>query len=473
MLEDNNSEINVNLKIPGEQPQSEFSMKDFVLTMYRSRKALLKWCIIGLVAGVLLAGAYYVYSAFFGATLTDADTAITIEMNYPQTGGAITPAGAIFPNGAAFDPRTFANVGVLEKALAAVERTDVSATEVIPRLSIALVEGSKSRYVVTLRGMAPSDEYVFTGDGEKMDFLQALADEYREYLKSTYYIDETVGYLYNQHLGEMDACIREVDYLIPDLFSYKINFTTIGDYYTNMGEILDGMFVAEPAYISPEGFSFRQYALQMYEVRDKDIAGWRDKLSTDVYIRNPERFLTEYQHQIDTLRRDSEYYSELAMSFHELLDGTKVQDVVAQFITAQDWAVTAAERNDQIRWMEDSILVLQSKARAINANSVEAEAAYNAAMDTLKRDQAKIRKVLYEYYYELNSRSAENSVVYSQPVYAVAPGAASPAGSGVSLMRLALIVVGLTFVGAVVGVCVALMRKYVPEVVGDKGESRT
>ena len=454
--EKGNSEINLNVKIPPEQPDGSFSMKNVVLTVYGAKKIFLAWCAIGLILGILAAGFYYI-------TQKDADVpgnaSVTLTLNY---NGA---ESNFYPNGERFSARSFSDTAIFEKAIETPELDDITVGDVINEVELTQAEGKYNIFTFTIPYGAES---VFANNAAKKDFLTALCGEYKNSIIEKYYSKSTVGTLYNQELGEVDKQIQDAALWEQDPFSFENNFKTIGGYYEELEIILEKLHFEQPNYISPEGLNFDDYAKQMYDIRNKDIEEWAKKLQYNIYIRNIDKFVEESQFGIETMERNRRYNLELAESYNELLasfqqkdsQGAIVPEAVGVLKEAQLCILEAADLQRQINKMESDLEMLEENEQAIRQNSREAENALSAATSQLKKNQESVRKVIYDYYEQQNIRESENSVLYSNPAIVMPEGQSAPSGA---MMRMLLILVGMAFLGFVVGFCAAFIKKYLPE----------
>jgi len=462
MLENNNnSDINLNLKIPPEQPDGGFSMKDLVLTLYNARKIFLTWCCIGLLLGVIAAGWYYVTQKKQPIPELQGDVSVTLRLNYYGAEWNLSP------NGAAFDIiRSFSDVELWENALKAGNFGDITAGDVINQVNITKKEEAANVYILSI---SPNTN-IFENNEAKKEFLQSLCKEYKNFIIDKYYSKDSVGMLSGQYLKTVDAYIRNIILWEPDPFNFETNFSTINSHYTHLAETLIYLYSLEPTYKSAEGLNFDDYTEQIYNIRDKNIGSWIEKLQYGVYIRNIDRFKKESQHRINTLERDREYYLELVASYNELLtsfqqkdsQGAIIQEAVNTLTNARAYAEKAADYQNQINQMKYNLEMLETDEQLIQANSREAEAAFTACVKDLKSNQEKIRKVIYDYYESINGRTAESSVLYSNA--SIIPAEDQPtAVTGVSTTRVLMLFVGLAFMGFAVGFCAAFIKKYLPE----------
>ena len=453
--EKSNSEINLNVKIPPEQPDGSFSMKNVVLTVYGAKKIFLIWCAVGLLLGLAAAGFYYIRQK--DADIPG-DASVTLTLNYY---GA---ESNFYPNGERFSARSFSDTALFENALNELEFEDITVGDVINELEIAQMEGRYNIFTFTI----PDGESVFSGNAAKKDFLQALCAEYKKFIADKYYSKNTVGKLYDQHLGELEKQLQDAALWEPDPFSFENNFKTISEYYEKLEEILDKLYLAQPNYTSPQGLDFEDYSKKMYDIRQKNIAEWSAKLQYNIYIRNIDKFKEESKHTIEFMERDRRYNLELAESYGELLSsfqqkeaqGAIVPEAVGVLKEAQGCIAAAADLQRQIDKMNSDLDLLETDEQAIRQNSRDAETALTASIAELKKNQQSIRDVIYDYYEQHNEREAENSVLYSNPAIVSPDGQAASSGG---MMQVLLIFAGLAFLGFAVGFCAAFIKKYLPE----------
>jgi len=457
MLDNNNekgnSEINLNVKIPPEPSDGSFSMKDVVLTVYSAKKLFFTWCCIGLVLGILASGFYYLTQR--GADIPG-DATVTLTLNYY---GA---EANLYPNGERFSARSFFDTAIFEKALGKLELGDITVGDVINEVKMTPAEGKYNIFTFFM----PYGESVFAGNAGKKEFLQAFCGEYKNFIIEKYYSKNSVGKLYGQYLTDLEKQIQDVALWEPDPFSFENNFKTIAEYYEKLETILNRLHQAEPNYTSPDGLSFEDYAKLIYDIRKKDIGEWSMKLQYNIYVRNIEKFIEESQYSIDIMDRNRRYNLELVELYNELLSsfqqkdaqGAIVPEAVGVLKEAQACIAAAADLQRQIDKMKSDLEVLEANEQTIRQNSRDAETAFKASISGLKKNQESVRGTIYDYYEQLGEREAENAVLFSNPVIVVPEG--QTATSGVSMMRLAMIFAGLTFVGFVVGFCAAFIKKY-------------
>jgi hypothetical protein len=467
---DHEKEINLNLKIPPEQPDGSFSMRDLVLTLYNGRKIFFICCFAGLLLGIIAAAGYYATTRSSGAPPIAGDTSITLTLNYP---GA---EHAIYPNGTGFNVNLFYEIDLWERALRAIGRDDITPADAMGEVSIArqtprldehghpIEEILNTSFIVTI----PAGSAVFADKSAKESFLSAFGEEYKNSINSRYFTDSNAGILCNQQLRTWNDSSREI---IWDSFSFEQNFILLNSRYEELARLLDSLFSTDPLYRTLGGRSFNDYANDFREIRDNDIRLWTAKLNENVYIRNIDRFRNEYQFQLDTMRLNREYSLEIVDSYNELLTsfqrnndshGTIVWDAVATLTTARSEIDKAADLQRQIRQMEYNVQALQINEQALRANSLEAEAALTAFIEDLERNQEELTGIIFNYYKQLNERYAENSVLATTPFSQVSTAA------GVSMTLILMLLVGLTFVGFAIGFCGAFVKKYLPERESDK-----
>ena len=451
--EKSNSEINLNVKIPPEQSEGSFSMRNLVLTVYEAKKIFFIWCAIGLVLGLAAAGFFYIRQK-------DADlpgnASVTLTLNY------LGAENGIYPNGERFSARSLSDIAIFEKALKNLG--DVSVGDVVNELEIMRSEEKNNVFIFTI----PEGEGAFTNNDAKKEFLQALCLEYKNFIMEKYYLENTIGKLYEQRLGEIEKQMQDVMLWEPEPFNFENNFRTISNYYWGLERTLNLLFSAEPNHASPEGLSFEDYSKQMYDIRNKDINEWIVKLQYNIYIRNIDKFMEESIFSVEIMERNRRYYLELADSYNELLSsfqqkdsqGAIVPEAVNVLKDAQSCISTAADLQKQINKMNSDMEMLQTNEQMIRANGREAEAALTAFIAELKKNQKIIFDVIYDYYKTLNEHEAENSVLYSNPAIIMPEGQTASSGG---MMQLLIIVAGFAFLGFVVGFCAAFIKRYLPE----------
>ena len=460
MCDNNNSEINLNLRMPSDQVKEGTVISDLIITIYNERRVFFTFCLLGLVAGILAAGFYYfTHRDSLGDKILAVpigDVTITLTLNYQYA------EELLFPSGATFNAKSIVTVDIVEKAICAIGISGITAADILPRLIVECDEVYPNIYTVTLLGM--NGDFAFTSEDEKVDFLQSLATEYRRFINEKYFLNEnTIGYLHGQHLGTIDSEIRTIELWTPDPFSFEKGFSHIMACYTTIGEILEEYHKNDPVYTSANGLSFREHENEINEIVGKEIAAWMERLNDGIYIRNIDRFMREYQHQLNRLEREFEYYSEQASSFNRLLSGTNVRKVEDFLMDAQSWAATAADKGNQIRIIEYNVEMLVTNEQEIRNNSREAEAAFISALDDLKEKLNEVRDALEDYYKECSTLSAENSVLFSRAIVSTPDGTDTHVSvGGVSTSRLVLIFFGPIFVGLAIGLCVAFLKKYLP-----------
>jgi hypothetical protein len=454
-----NSEINLNLKVPPEQSDGNFSMKDLVLTLYNARKIFITWCCIGLLLGIVAAGTYYITQNSNSPPVTiQGDVSVTLTLNY---------YGAewnIFPNGATFNAKSFSEPIIWKNALNTVNCENIKMGDVINEVAIRNKEGTYNVFILTIS----SDSTVFESNDLKKEFLQALCSEYKNFIINKYFIKENIGVLYSQYLRTwIDICSE----LIWSPFNFDNNLSALTSRYSALEGILTNLYNNDPAYSTSEGKSFDDYSQVFKDIRTKDIAAWTTKLQYNIYIRNIDRFKEEVKYRLDTMERNRKYNLELVASYSDLLasfqqkdsQGVIIQEAVNILANAQIYAANAADLQRQINQMEYNLAMLTEIGEPIlRENSREAEAALTNFIKDLEANQEKLRKIIYEYYEKVNEREAENSVIYSNSVI-IADENQPIAVAGVSKTRLLMIFAGLTFVGAAVGFCAAFVKKYLPE----------
>jgi hypothetical protein len=461
---DNEKEINLNLKIPPEQ-QDSFSFKDLVLTLYNGRKVFFICCFAGLLLGIIVAVGYYATSAG-GTPSAVGDTSITLTLNYP---GA---ENNLYPNGAGFNVNLFYEIDLWERALRAIGRDDITPADAMGEVSIAwqtprldeyghpIEEILNTSFIVTI----PAGSAVFADKSAKESFLSAFGEEYKNSINSGYFTDSNAGILWNQQLRNWNNLSIEI---LWDSFSFEQNLSLLDSIYASLEDLLESLFNDDPLYRTPNGRSFNDFADDFREIRDNEIRLWAARLNENVYIRNIDRFRNEYQFLLDTMRFNREYSLEIVDSYNELLTsfqrnndshGTIVRDAVIILNEARSQADAAADLQKQIRQMEYNAGILETNEQALRANSREAEDALTAFINDLEKNREELTEIIFDYYKQLNERYAENSVLATTPVSQV-----SVAATGASMTRVLMLLLGLTFVGFVIGFCGAFVKKYLPE----------
>ncbi|MCL2637199.1 MAG: hypothetical protein FWD48_02405 [Oscillospiraceae bacterium] len=176
MLENNNlneKEINLNLKIPPEQQDDAFSMRDLVLTIYNARKIFFIFCLIGLLLGVIAAAGYYASNTGNAksespTSLELNDIAITLIINYPE---------------ARFNVDLFFEPELWENTLKKIGKSDVTLADAMGDVKITRYkpEEGESNVLNQLQFelIIPSDSEIFAGNNEKEMFLLAFCEEFR------------------------------------------------------------------------------------------------------------------------------------------------------------------------------------------------------------------------------------------------------------------------------------------------------
>ena len=466
--EQSNSEINLNLKMPPEQPDGDFSMRTLVLTIYEARKVFLIWCFIGLFLGIVAAGGYYVMNTYVSPPATPSvqgDVAVTLKLNYSGAAGA---AGALLPNGAEFDKRFFyEDLDIWENALAEIEHGGVTVGDLIGQVKIDNQkledEAVSNVFVLTM----PIDYNIFSDVGQMKAFLLALCEEYKSYLTEKYYTDVSIGTLYGQQYKTWDEASAEI---LWDPLRFDINFAALSARYKELEKILTVLYESDPNYKTPEGKNFNDYAKELRDIYLGDVASWDDKLLSNIYIRNVDQFIAEAPFRIAAMERNRQYNLELAQSHSELLysfqqteaQGVVVGEAVSILMAAKEHAQAAADLQRQIDQMVFYYEVLQLGEQDVRSNSRAAEAALVGFISDLGRNQANLRSVIYDYYGQMQERAAETSIIYSNALVVEAEDQPAQAG-GVSMTRMLMILIGLTFVGFVIGFCATFVKKYIDE----------
>jgi hypothetical protein len=464
MLE-NEKEINLNLKIPPEQQEGSFSMRELVLTIYSARKVFFMCCCIGLVLGIIAAAGYYA-SRTGGTSPASGEASVVLTLNYP---GA---EQIIFPNGADFNVSSFYDTEVWENALEAVGRSDVSPADAMAAVRITHyrpeVEEGEEEYLLAkdtlfeltiLKGST-----VFDNNDAKKAFLVALCEEYRSLINSKYFTESNIGILYSQEMRQWNDLRTDI---IWDNFNFEQNFNALSLRYSEMEEFFESLHSTDPLFRSDDNRSFNDFADEFRKIRVNNIRPWLARTGESVYIRNIDRFRDEYQFQLDSMRINRDYSLELLASYNELLtsfqqkdtpNGAIVADAVEILIAAQQHADDAAELQKLIRQTEHNSRAFDANESVLRANSREAEAALTVFIEDLEHNQEEFSRIIFDYYGQLNERIAENSVIFTTPSVTM-PAAVA----GASMTRVLLLLAGLTFIGFAVGFCAAFVKKYVPE----------
>lgn len=456
-----NSEINLNLKMPPEQPDGDFSMRNLVLTLYDARRVFLVWCFLGLLLGIVASGWYYLSNRSTAAPAAPADVSVTLTLNYA---GA---ENALFPNGTPFDARSFfENADLWAGALRMSGNDSVTVGDVLSQVIIAKQSQddipADNVYTLTI----PSGSSVFGSIEAKKDFLQALCEEFKESMSAKYYSAASIGTQNNQLLKAWDDACAEIAW---DPYLLDKNLSALSSRYHTLAGILMSLYNEDPAYRSTENRSFDDYARALREIYISDVDMWADKLSHDVYIRSVDRFISEAQFRIDTMERNRKYNLELVDLYSGLLasfrqsdgQGAAAPEAVALLSSAQNCAAAAADLQRQIDLTEYYLQVLETDETMVRSNSHEAEDALIGFINDLGSNQSRLRTVIFNYYKQSNDRASANAVVFSSSVV-TAHDDQAPAG-GVSTTRILMLLVGLTFVGFVIGFCGAFIRKYINE----------
>jgi hypothetical protein len=487
MLDNNGSEINLNLKVPPEQSDGNFSMKDLILTLYDSRKIFLICCFIGLLLGIAAAGVSFITQVTKeAAPVVSGDVSVRLTLNYAPV------EWGIFPNGSGFNVNSFYSIKIWDNALKAVKsikdngnnsgngnngsnnnnsnnsadsKNIITAADVRSQVNIVKDDVKQNEYIFTIPF---TNSKIFKSDDEKKVFLKALCEEYKKFIEDKYYTGESTGRLYGQRLGAwIDSCQE----IIWDPFSFDTNFSMIKDRYQSLAVILDYLYSDDPAYKTQDGKTFYDYSKEFRDICIVDIGLWTAKLEHNVYIRNIDQFKEEYLHQIDTMKIKRDYNLDLVDSYNRLLasfqqkdaQGVKVQEAADILRAAQNSASTAADLAYKIKQMEyNQTMLAQTGEQTIISNSREAENALTSFIKDLENNQETLRKVIYDYYQKINKTDAENSIVYTSALVTVLPDQPVPE-TGVNITKLLMILIGLTFAGFLVGFCISFIKKYIPE----------
>ncbi|MCL2019406.1 MAG: hypothetical protein FWG70_06545 [Oscillospiraceae bacterium] len=470
MLE-NGKEINLNLKMPPEQQDSAFSMRDLVLTIYSARKVFFAWCLIGILLGLIAAGGYYMSQRGTESELWE--SSVTLTLNYP---GA---EEGLFPNGADFSISSLYDVQLWENALKAVGRDDVTAADAIKEVNITRYKAVADENGVPIEDSMQeellantcfelsisSGGSVFENDNEAKMFLKALGEQYKNFINSNYFTEENIGMLYGQDLREWQEMSLEI---IWDNFSFERNFTEISSRYTAWAEYLEELYNSEPSYKTATGASFNELAEDLRDIRDGELRYWLSKVNEELYIRNIDRFINEVQFQIESMRVNREYSAELANSYISILDSLGEKGFVNETIDILTAAKSEAEisadlqrRIGQLESYSTQLLEnLETNETALRANSREAENALNAFIEELDKNRENLSIIIHDYYSDMNEKNSEKSVIFTTPTTTVQAGG----NTGASMTRVLMLFLGCAFVGFVIGLCAAFIKKHLETV---------
>ena len=438
----------------GGQQESGLAIKDLILTVHGAKKIFLIWCCIGLILGIITAGAYYIIQKNRAVT---GDVSAEIRLNYP---GAESDAGA------------FSEVIIWENALKAIGRNDISAADAMSQVTVIKDEPAqdmpanelnRNAYVLTIS----SGSKIFISDSAKKEFLNALCKSYKKYITDKYYNRESAGMLHGQHLKTWLNSCRTI---IWDPLCFGENFSMLSGRYLILAAILEDLYAADPDYRMPDGKSFGDCATEFRESCDKDIADWTARLDYKIYIRNIDRFKEEARYNIDTMKMNRERCLKLLDSYNKLLasfpekDIQETADILAE---SRFWSDRAAELYYKIGRMEYNLETLGQNEPGLRENSVEAEKALASFIDDLERRQETLRQAIYDYYAQKNSRAAENSVIYTAAFIILPDG-----DEALILTRVLLIFAALSFAGAAIGFFAAYVKRYIPENGNEKKDKK-
>ena len=453
-LENKNSEINLNVKIPKEQTDVSFSFRELVLTIHFARKAFISWCCIGLILGIAAAAGLFLIQR----SETSAEVSVAIILNYS---GA---SENIFPSGEAFDVDSFYTVDLWDNALKKIDRVDINVADAMSQTSIIWsapdndnAYSAHNTYILTVS----EGNDVFKSTKEKEVFLTAFCTEYKSYIVNRYFNEYRIGMLHGQQLKEWVDITKEE--IMWDQFSFSRNFDIIDNRYRDLSKVINRMFDEDPAYRSSDGKSFSDFAKTFENIVDSDLPIWIDKLNYNIYIRNVDRFMEEYQFQINSLNISNLYHLEILGSYNELLssfrqtdaDGIRIEEAIKVLMSAQKSADSAAEIQRQLNQMSFFRDMLNQNNLAIHTNSSEAEAALTGFIDDLDNNQRLLHSVIYEYYKINNERDAENAILYANPSVTIS-------SAGANIIMLIAVFAALTFLGVFVGFLVAAAKKHLP-----------
>ncbi|MDR2531912.1 MAG: hypothetical protein LBC82_03620 [Oscillospiraceae bacterium] len=464
-------EINLNLKIPPEQQESTFSMRDLVLTLYNARKIFFIWCLIGLLLGTIVAGAYYIRQTRSSLPVpTTGDVSIILTLNYP---GA---EAGLFPNGAGFNIRSFYEKELWENTIKAVGNYNITPADAMSAVKIMRYKQELDEHGQPITGSVqdqlllntlfeltiPSGSTMFANGSEKEAFLQAFCEVYKNSINSKYFNGNNIGILYNQEMNKWNNLRVEI---ILDAFDFEKNFSALRSKYSDMETFFKSLYDEDPLYRSAGGKSFNDFANDFRDIRINEIRPWQAAINENIYVRNIDRLKNEYQIQISLMRLNREYSLELIASYNDLLtsfqqkdatDGSIVWDAVNIMNYTKTEADTAAELQKKISQMEYNIRMLETNEQELRANSREAESALTAFIDDLEKNQAELTMMIYDYYRQANERNSENSIIFTTPRVTQT----EVTTTGVSTTRLLMIFIGLAFVGFAIGFCAAFVKKW-------------
>jgi len=477
-----NSEINLNLKIPPERNEEGGTFGDIVLTLYNAKKGFFLYCAIGITLGLLAAAAYYVVqNRNTTPAIISGETSISLTLNYPGAHYALFPDGEAFSKTSFYEPELWIN------ALNATGHDSISPADAMSAVVISQLgenelsqngsspEGDESaaswsmqsRLLInpTIELIIPPESAFLESSDQREAFLSAFCEEYKKSLNDKYFHDGNIGILYSQHLSEWKSLSKEIQW---HTFRFDSNFYNLEDRYTALADLLKSLYREDPLYETNDGKSFNDLAEELITICDHEVRYWISRVSGNVYIRNIDIFIDESPYQLESMSLRREYSLEIVATYSDILssfqqkdttDGTIVSEAVDLLTTAQSNADVAADLQKQMKEIELYLEMLETNNTRIRANSRDAETAFAGLISELERNQDSLSGVLYNYYMQVNNQIAENSVISGTPVTA----SIKTTPESISTTRLIVVFVGLSFLGIVIGFCAAFIKKYLPE----------
>jgi len=474
-----NSEINLNLKIPSEKIEEGGAMKDIVLTLYNARKGFVLCCVIGFALGIIAAAAYYVVQSRNATpAIISGETSISLMLNYP---GA---QFALFPDGEAFSIISFYEPELWVSALNATDNGSISPADAMNAVEISQLgpddllqydskmevdESATDRstqirafHCLTIELIIPPEAAFLESSIQRESFLSAFCTEYKKSLVSKYFHDGNVGILYSQHFTDWKDLCKEVQW---HPFRFDNNFYYLEARYSALAGLLKTLYREDPLYKTYAGKSFNDLAEELTSICDNEISYWRSRVSDNVYIRNIDRFIEESPYWLDSMSLKREYSLEIVSAYSDILssfqqkdttDGTIVSEAVELLITAQSHADVAADLQKQMKDIELYLEMLEKNTAKTRINSRDAESALTALISELEINQNNLTEVLHTYYKQLSNRIAENSAISSTPVTV----SIKNVQESISTTSLIVIFVGFSVMGIVIGFCTAFTKKY-------------
>jgi len=477
-----NSEINLNLKIPPERIEEGGTLKDIILTLYNARKGFFFSCAIGITLGIIAAAVYYVVmSRSATPAIIPGETSISLTLNYPGAQFALFPDGEMFSNMSFYEPELWVNAlnatgyGSISPAdaMSAVAISQLGADDLSQNGSVLEADESTADKSVQRRSfinstialIIPQEAGFFESSDQREIFLSAFCAEYKKSFDNKYFHDGNIGILYSQHFAAWKNLCKDIQW---HPFRFDNNFSDLETRYSELAELLRTLYREDPLYKTKDGKSFNDLAEELTTICDHEISYWISRVSDSVYIRNIDRFIEESPYQLDSMRLRREYSLEIVTAYNDILssfqqkdtiDGSIVSEAVDLLKTAQSHANVAADLHKQTKEIELYMEMLEMNKTIIRANSREAEAALTALISELESNQDNLTDVLYNYYKQVNTRNADYSVITGTPVTA----SIKTVPENISTTRLFVVFAGLSFMGILVGFCVALIKKYLPE----------